>query len=59
MNKKNNAKPRIINLEVTSKEDKEILQKALPLLDRLGYTIAKKNSLVLDSEFPLSFATEK
>jgi hypothetical protein len=41
---------RFVEIQVSNKRDKELLEKAFALLDKLGYTIAKKSDLVLEPE---------
>ena len=47
-NQKVNTKT--INVHVTNNADKEILEKAICLLDKQGYTICRKDSFVIDNE---------
>lgn len=41
---------RKIDLNVSSKEEKEILEKAIKILDKLGLTICSKRSFILDPD---------
>lgn len=41
---------RTLNINVTNQEEKDILDKAIPLLDKCGYTICKKDDLVLPNQ---------
>ena len=43
-----NVKIKMIDIQVTNEADKKIIERAISLLDKAGYTLCKKNSLVLD-----------
>jgi phosphoribosylcarboxyaminoimidazole (NCAIR) mutase len=47
---KNKRYVRNVGIQLDSKKDMEIVQKALVILDKAGYTIASKNDLVLESD---------
>ena len=47
---KNTNNVRFVSVEVANEADKIIMEKALKLLDKAGYTICKKTSLVLEND---------
>ena len=48
--KNKNKKIEVISINVTNKKDKSIMERAMEILDKAGYTICKKNSFVLSPE---------